>query len=87
MAKLANVAFDMWHELGRREVSRRSLRGGLNLELYKLEEVHELRLSRPAVVPSETEIEICRKLFGVPPDAEREGDNTTVVLRWPRWTE
>jgi len=87
MAKLSDIAFDMWHELGRKDVSRRSLAGGLDLELHKLEDAHELHLSRPAVVPGATEIDICRRVFGVPPDAERTNDNTMIVLRWPRWQE
>ena len=42
-----------------------------------------LVLSRPAIMPSDQEISICRGLFGVPHEVEQVAGDVSVTMRWP----
>jgi hypothetical protein len=83
MANLAEIAWDMEHEALRRGASNRELSRGLGLTLTHFAGEKTLTLCRPVVKPGEEEIEICRRLFSVPPTALRQEGEVTVTFRWP----
>ena len=83
MGALAVIAYDMEQQALRRGVSSRELSRGLALSLVIAGGKKVLTLSRPAVMPSEEEISVCRLCFGVPMDAQRNDGDVTVTLRWP----
>lgn len=82
MARLANIAFDMEQAVLRNGLAYRELNHGLRLQLNLFEGEKTLTLSRPAVPPGEAEVEICRRLFAVPPDAVRTDGGTEVSFQW-----
>ena len=86
MARLFSIAMDMRRQLSRGPVTR-ELSGGLALRLERVDAAWpgrgtKLTLSRPAVPPSELEVDICRQSFGVPETAERVDVHNEVVLTW-----
>jgi len=84
MSKLAGIAQDMHNEALRRGESRRELARGLSIHLARVAGMFTLRLSRPAIRPSDQEIMIVRSAFDVPLAATLdESLEYTVVLRWP----
>ncbi|MBN1954289.1 MAG: hypothetical protein JW900_04475 [Anaerolineae bacterium] len=83
MARLVDIAKEMDRAARVRGWSRRELGRGLALYLTCVGRQMALYLSRPATLPSEQEVEICRKAFGVPDYAERRDNDHSVTLRWP----
>ena len=82
MPKLASIARDMENEARRRGIAYRELSRGLALQLNWINGQKTLRLSRPAVMPSEQEIDIIRSLFWVPNEAQESRSGTSITLRW-----
>ena len=82
MAALSDLAADMANQARRTGAATRDLSRGLRLELAWCAGQKILTLSRPAVPPSEEEIAICQRAFGVPPQASRRDGGNQVELRW-----
>lgn len=82
MAALTEIAVEMTSEAKARQVSSRHLPRGLRLGLVWAGGSKILTIGRPTVMPSETEISICRQAFGVPLEARVDRGRTSVTLRW-----
>lgn len=83
MANLLDVAWDMQQQAKRTGLSTRELRHGLRLELAWVAGMKTLVLSRPAILPSDKEVQICRGLFDVPSEVEQVAGDVSVTMRWP----
>jgi hypothetical protein len=83
MATLSEIAEDMQRQAKSRGASVRDLPRGLSLELTWVGGYKVLRLSRPAVMPGDEEIDICRRAFGVPAGVKEIRETNLVTMRWP----
>lgn len=83
MATLTDIALDMQHQAKRQQVAIRELARGLRLQLVICGGYHILSLSRPAVLPSNEEIGLCRAAFSVPATADPAMTAKEVTYRWP----
>jgi hypothetical protein len=84
---LDQVAAQLRQQLDRTgQPARTQLERGLRLTLWRDGDDLILSLTRPNVLPSETEIRICMTVFSIPPGAGRERDFLKgyhiVRLRW-----
>lgn len=88
VSTLADIASDMMAQALRSGRAVRELPRGLEITLVCAGGQWTLALARPAVMPAEEEVDICRRAFtkclpgGVPDDAERHDGDRTVTLRW-----
>lgn len=83
MSKLADIALDMEREAKRKGVAIRNLPRGLRMQLTWMDGEKALSMQRAAEPPGEVEVQICRSVFFVPPEAERTDTGRTVRFRWP----